>query len=434
MSEKPRNIIKVSDFSSAGWGVGRRPEGKVAVVKGAVIGDTVEFDITAEAHSLTYGEAKKVIEASPDRIEHPCRHYYEGCPGCLLGAYDYLKGLEWKRLHFQETLRRIGRIEASAEAIISGEKSWGQRNRIELLLFHSGEAIDIGYKTEKRYVPIDDCLLATASIRQVLNPLKERLKAIKPGTAGLSARLLLRDNGKEGCAAVLFVPRLQAQEWRTHAESLKDLFYGWQIRSMQGLDHRFTQSVLLNSSGETTVYRNLCGKEIAVNILCFSQTNNEMEERMRQGILSDLEEGGSLLELYSGYGAWGLAYCIIKRGRAVLVDVNVEAVRAAGKFIETQELAAEVYAAEADVIGRLSFGRHAFDSVLADPPRSGLHTGVTRWLNAGKPGKFIYVSCHPAVLARDLAKLTGGKINKIMLFDMFPQTAEVEAVCFMELG
>jgi len=41
----------------------------------------------------------------------------------------------------------------------------------------------------------------------------------------------------------------------------------------------------------------------------------------------------------------------------------------------------------------------------------------------------IYVSCDPATLARDVARLPNWKIARLTAFDMFPQTAHVETVC-----
>jgi 23S rRNA (uracil1939-C5)-methyltransferase len=45
------------------------------------------------------------------------------------------------------------------------------------------------------------------------------------------------------------------------------------------------------------------------------------------------------------------------------------------------------------------------------------------------PSRLIYVSCDPATLARDVARLPGWRVNSVVCFDMFPQTAHVETVC-----
>ena len=71
------------------------------------------------------------------------------------------------------------------------------------------------------------------------------------------------------------------------------------------------------------------------------------------------------------------------------------------------------------------------DAVILNPPRAGTDSRVTEALqeSAQKPKVIAYVSCNPATLARDLARLPGYRIASLVPFDMFPQTAHVETVC-----
>src|SRR5690606_504061 len=71
------------------------------------------------------------------------------------------------------------------------------------------------------------------------------------------------------------------------------------------------------------------------------------------------------------------------------------------------------------------------DLVIVTPPRGGLHARVAEFLAAGgeRPSHLIYVSCNPATLARDVARLAGWQVDSVRAFDMFPQTAHVEVVC-----
>ena len=46
--------------------------------------------------------------------------------------------------------------------------------------------------------------------------------------------------------------------------------------------------------------------------------------------------------------------------------------------------------------------------------------------------RIIYVSCTPATLARDLKRLCAGgawRVEEVLVCDMFPQTAHIEACC-----
>jgi 23S rRNA (uracil1939-C5)-methyltransferase len=74
------------------------------------------------------------------------------------------------------------------------------------------------------------------------------------------------------------------------------------------------------------------------------------------------------------------------------------------------------------------------DVVVLNPPRAGVAVGVTALLeqaaSRGVRG-IVYVSCDPATLARDLARVPGWRIDAVRCFDMFPQTAHVETVCVL---
>jgi 23S rRNA (uracil1939-C5)-methyltransferase len=71
------------------------------------------------------------------------------------------------------------------------------------------------------------------------------------------------------------------------------------------------------------------------------------------------------------------------------------------------------------------------DVVILNPPRAGVDSRVTETLEAATAQlrAVIYISCNPATLARDLARLPSYRIESLRAFDMFPQTAHVETVC-----
>ena len=69
--------------------------------------------------------------------------------------------------------------------------------------------------------------------------------------------------------------------------------------------------------------------------------------------------------------------------------------------------------------------------VLLDPPRTGCPPGSLELLRQMRPRQIIYVSCHPATLARDLNVLCSDavfELTRVIPLDMFPQTQHVECV------
>jgi 23S rRNA (uracil1939-C5)-methyltransferase len=73
------------------------------------------------------------------------------------------------------------------------------------------------------------------------------------------------------------------------------------------------------------------------------------------------------------------------------------------------------------------------DIVILNPPRTGVDETVCTALRDQPPARLLYISCDPATLARDVARL-GDRFAPVSLrcFDMFPQTAHIETVLAMQ--
>ena len=70
-----------------------------------------------------------------------------------------------------------------------------------------------------------------------------------------------------------------------------------------------------------------------------------------------------------------------------------------------------------------------FDTVVVDPPRTGLDDNLLNTLHESNIKRIIYVSCNPATLAKNIDKLSDKyKINQIVPLDLFPFTSHVEAI------
>lgn len=78
------------------------------------------------------------------------------------------------------------------------------------------------------------------------------------------------------------------------------------------------------------------------------------------------------------------------------------------------------------------------DLVLLDPPRAGADEAVMKALAHSGVERIIYISCHPASLARDLKYFFAAqeqtsssrklKLRRVQCFEMFPQTDHVETI------
>ena len=65
------------------------------------------------------------------------------------------------------------------------------------------------------------------------------------------------------------------------------------------------------------------------------------------------------------------------------------------------------------------------NTVLVDPPRAGCGAEVTQFL--GTFGRIVYISCNPATMAEDVARLRDThRVARFAVFDQFPYTPHME--------
>ena len=72
------------------------------------------------------------------------------------------------------------------------------------------------------------------------------------------------------------------------------------------------------------------------------------------------------------------------------------------------------------------------DTIILDPPRSGLSKDLIEFLLSLKVKNIIYVSCNPLTLARDINLLDSNySLKTIKLVDEFPNTYHLESITLL---
>jgi len=169
------------------------------------------------------------------------------------------------------------------------------------------------------------------------------------------------------------------------------------------------------------------------DVRAFFQSNRFLVERLARHVV-DLVPHGPVVDLYAGVGLFGLALAASGVDAVTLVegdpvggaDLEANARPYAGVRVERRSVES--------VVTSSRFGAIAADAtVIVDPPRTGLSKEVLGALVRAAPPRLVYVSCDPATLARDCRGLSdnGYELAAMTLFDMFPNTAHVEAVAIL---
>ena len=200
-----------------------------------------------------------------------------------------------------------------------------------------------------------------------------------------------------------------------------------------------TDTPLWMNGEETVLYGDgfitdiLCGCAFRISAKSFYQINPIQTEVLYNTAvkMAQITEKDQILDAYCGIGTVGIIAA--KNGCAGLTgfDVNAAAVEDAERNAELNGIRAEFLCA-GDKAFEMKNRKH-MDVIFADPPRAGCEKRFLQFVLNQKPGRFVYISCNPETLARDLAvmKQGGYEIKRIQPVDMFPGTGHVETVVLM---
>ena len=173
----------------------------------------------------------------------------------------------------------------------------------------------------------------------------------------------------------------------------------------------------------------------------FRQTNDAVANAMRDLIVQLVPEDQELLiDAYCGAGFFAKSL-LDKFQRVVGIDWDKFAIAAAKEDATPKEIHIAGDVEEeltrsdgfpaVELSKRRSGDRRSL-TIIVDPPATGLSATTRRAIIDLTPQTFIYVSCNPATLARDLKESQEKfRLESITPLDMFPQTAEIEVVAHL---
>lgn len=164
----------------------------------------------------------------------------------------------------------------------------------------------------------------------------------------------------------------------------------------------------------------------------FHQANDFAAAELMRVVSEFVGPGGaSLVDAYCGAG-WFIKELRPRFGQCIGLEWDRYAVEEARKDALPHEryLEGDVALLLPEALANAS---KTDTTLVLDPPAEGLAAAVSDEISDSQPQRVIYVSCHPATLARDLARLkrSGYVIEHVTPVDMFPQTAEIEAVAVL---
>ena len=168
------------------------------------------------------------------------------------------------------------------------------------------------------------------------------------------------------------------------------------------------------------------------HVLAFFQGNRYLLNGLTAHVVGQVPSGSVVMDLYAGAGLFSMAAAVTKGARVTAVE---------GDRLAAADLAANAAASHADVTtvhqpveDFLRSGRRAVETIVIDPPRTGMsREALDGAINVRAP-RIVYVSCDVATLARDARRLVdaGYTLERIDAFDLFPNTPHVETLAVFQ--
>lgn len=406
--------VRIVKLVAGGQGLGELPDGRKIFVWGALPGELIKVEIIREKKSFAEGVAVKVLEQSDDRVKpHDANHLAHSPWQIMTMAAENQAKLEIVREQFAR--EHIDTAAFPAKIIAADNDGYGYRNKMEYGFTASGGELMFALTARGSHdvIPTEESALASPAINTAARELLDLLRGLDVGERDLRS-LILRSNQQGDVVAALYInhPRFKKLELTPSLKGLRVYYHNPRNRTRRG-------AKLVQDLGENVLIDNLLGREFSYGVHSFFQVNVPVYEAALMRIIQFVD--GPVVDMYAGVGSIGLS---VAKGHATLVEIDSASAAMAKR---------NARGVDADVVE--SSAERSLDyitaeaTVIFDPPRAGLSPKVVERCIAVKPPMIVYLSCDPATLARDLARLGEAyDIVDVSIYNFFPRTPHIETL------
>ncbi|MEE8176810.1 MAG: class I SAM-dependent RNA methyltransferase [Acidobacteriota bacterium] len=413
--------VSIEKLVYGGEGLARTEQG-VLLVPGVLPGESVEVELQPRQHGVRRGRLVRLVEPCQERVPPDCP-YFAQCGGCQYQFIRYEEQLRLKQEILRECCERVGKFRLNVPVSVLADEPWHYRNRTRLRIENQSGRFEIGYfePSSHRLCAIERCPISSPAINQVLKSLCDGVGASCFPEGKAEIELFASDSDQ----AILATVSSSLAPPRDFGEKLRSALTG-----VESVSWRQEPSGKKMVWGSGSITYHVGEFHYRVGHDSFFQVNRFLPDQMIRSVIADIE-GARALDLYAGVGLFTVP--LARRfQRVTAVEAQAAAARdlasnvgVAGARVRSYHRAVEKFIANTSP---------SWELILVNPPRNGLSKIVVEHLRRLHPRRFVYVSCDPTTLARDLAALihSGYQIRSVHLVDQFPQTFHLESVIHLE--
>ncbi len=426
----------ISDLAHDGRGIAHI-EGKATFIHGALPGETVEFRYSGRRSQYDEGVVEQVIRAAPERVTPRCAHF-DLCGGCRLQHLAAERQIEYKQQWLLSNLERIGHVQPEQVLAPLTGPFWGYRHKARLGVKYvaAKQRVLVGFRERDKPFVADlrRCEILHPRVGELLEPLAALIGELSVYNQLPQIEVAVGDEAHIALCLRILSPLTDTDRAQLTAFAQSHALQIW-------LQPKGPDTVQPLWPPDAQLSYRLAADDMCLAFLPhqFVQINAALNTLMIRQVLDglDLSSQDRVLDLFCGLGNFSLP--LARRVQQVVgIEGSADLVAWAQRNAEHNGIHnAEFHAVDLTT----DWSQHpwyapVYDKVLLDPPRSGAAEAIPL-IAALRPQRLVYVSCHPATLARDAGVLVhdyGYRLHSAGVMDMFPHTAHVESIAVFGRG
>ena len=442
-------IVDIIDNGYEGEGIAKIDTFTI-FIPGAIKGEKVKIIIVKVLSSHAFGKIIEVIEPSKDRQEPDCKTY-KRCGGCNLRHIKYEETLKMKQNAVQSLVNKTLKNKVQVQKTVGMNEPFHYRNKAQYPLGIDKEGnpiIGVFANRTHEVIQMENCLIQNSRTEEIA---KFILKFIKENNIsiyneatrkGIFRHIVIKVGVKTGqIMCVLVINSNVIPKEKELVKILIDRFPD--IKTIIKNINMKNTNVIMSEKNEN-IYgdgyiEDILGEyKFKISPLSFYQVNPIQAEKLYNIAIekANISKSDMAFDLYCGIGT--ISMFMAKYANKVYgIEIVEEAIKMAKDNAKINNVSnVEFLAGDVEIVLDKLVNKNniSADVILVDPPRRGLDmTSINNILKV-KPKKFIYISCNPATLVRDLKEFENlYNINEIIPVDMFPFTSHVEVCALLEL-
>ena len=442
-------IVDIIDYGFQGEGIAKIDNFTI-FVPGVLKGEKVKILIVKVLSSHAFGKALEILQKSDKRQDIDCKTY-KRCGGCSMRHIKYQETLNIKQNAVQSLVNKTLKNKIHVKETIGMEKPFYYRNKAQYPFGVNKEnepVIGVFANRTHTVIPIENCLIQDKISQQIAKTILEFLKENKISIyneltqKGLFRHIVIK-NGKKSneVMCILVINGRQIPNEKDLVELLTRKYSN--IKTIiKNVNTKNTNVILgtenINIYGNGHITDKLGDYTFNISPLSFYQVNPIQAEKLYNiGVqAAEITKNDIVFDLYCGIGT--ISIFMAKYAKKVYgIEIINQAINDAKENAKINDINnIEFICGDTEkVVDDLINNKKIIPNVvMVDPPRKGLDDNTINNILKIRPKKFIYISCNPATLVRDLSKLEKiYQIKQIQPVDMFPYTSHIETVTVLTL-